>query len=180
MKYWQAGSVSLLIATLAFAGCAKKSTEQASITGTGFDSSSTPAADELAQLPQQTSVTSQQTGVEVLPVETSPVTQGVSPVAGSISRTAADMSGADAGSLTREQEIQTALKNAGFYKGPIDGKIGRGSKRAIEAFQKQNHLKSDGKVGPKTWAALESYLSGSQSATDTAPTPDDAGNNADQ
>ena len=178
MKYWQAGPVSLLLVTLAFAGCAKKSTEQASITGTGFDpSSASPASEELAQLPQQTSGTSQQMGVDALLVETSPVTHGVSPVA---AKAAQESPISDAGSLTREQEIQTALKNAGLYKGPIDGKIGRGSKRAIEAFQKQNHLKPDGKVGSKTWAALEPYLSGSESAANMAPTPDDAGNNADQ
>ncbi|MCX5693708.1 MAG: peptidoglycan-binding domain-containing protein [Candidatus Omnitrophica bacterium] len=51
-------------------------------------------------------------------------------------------------------EIQTALKNAGFYTGNVDGKIGPKSKKAIEEFQKANGLKVDGKVGPKTWEAL--------------------------
>jgi len=55
-------------------------------------------------------------------------------------------------------EIQTALKNAGFYAGTVDGKIGPKSKKAIEEFQKANNLKVDGKVGPKTWAALSKYL----------------------
>jgi peptidoglycan hydrolase-like protein with peptidoglycan-binding domain len=55
-------------------------------------------------------------------------------------------------------EIQTALKNAGFYTGTIDGKFGVMSKNAIEAFQKANNLQADGKVGPKTWAALSKYL----------------------
>ncbi len=54
-------------------------------------------------------------------------------------------------------EIQTALKNAGFYAGSIDGKIGPKSKKAIEDFQKANALKVDGKVGPKTWEALSRY-----------------------
>ena len=57
------------------------------------------------------------------------------------------------------REIQTALKNAGYYAGTVDGKIGPQSKKAIEAFQKDNNLKVDGKVGPKTWAILSSYLS---------------------
>ncbi len=56
-------------------------------------------------------------------------------------------------------EIQTALKNAGFYTGSVDGKIGPKSKKAIEAFQSANGLKADGKVGPKTWEALGKYLS---------------------
>lgn len=56
------------------------------------------------------------------------------------------------------QEIQTALKNAGYYTGLIDGKIGPLTKKAIEEFQKANGLKADAKVGPKTWAALSAYL----------------------
>lgn len=57
------------------------------------------------------------------------------------------------------QEIQLALKNAGYYSGVIDGKIGPQSKKAIEEFQKANSLKVDGKVGPKTWGVLSKYLS---------------------
>ncbi len=56
------------------------------------------------------------------------------------------------------QEIQTALKNAGFYAGNVDGKIGPKTKKAIEDFQKANGLTADGKVGPKTWAAMAKYL----------------------
>lgn len=56
------------------------------------------------------------------------------------------------------QEIQTALKNAGYYTGEIDGKIGPLSKKAIKEFQAANGLEADGKVGPKTWAVLGNYL----------------------
>jgi len=52
-------------------------------------------------------------------------------------------------SLTHE-DIQLALKNAGFYNGTIDGKIGKNTKKAIREFQKTNGLKADGVVGPKT------------------------------
>ncbi|MFA5144665.1 MAG: peptidoglycan-binding domain-containing protein [Candidatus Omnitrophota bacterium] len=55
-------------------------------------------------------------------------------------------------------EIQTALKNAGLYNGSIDGKIGPGTKKAVEEFQKDNGLKVDGKVGPKTWSLLSKHL----------------------
>jgi peptidoglycan hydrolase-like protein with peptidoglycan-binding domain len=56
------------------------------------------------------------------------------------------------------EEIQTALKNAGFYTGAIDGKIGPMTKKAIEEFQKANNLQADGKVGPKTWVVLSTHL----------------------
>jgi peptidoglycan hydrolase-like protein with peptidoglycan-binding domain len=56
------------------------------------------------------------------------------------------------------QEIQTALKNANFYTGTVDGKIGPMTKKAIEEFQKVNNLQVDGKVGLKTWAILSPYL----------------------
>ena len=56
------------------------------------------------------------------------------------------------------KEIQQALKNAGLYDGKIDGHAGPKTKKAIEAFQTQNGLKADGKVGRKTWKALSVYL----------------------
>lgn len=55
-------------------------------------------------------------------------------------------------------EIQTALRNAGYYLGKVDGKLGPMSKKAIEEFQKANGLKADGKVGPKTWGILSRHL----------------------
>jgi peptidoglycan hydrolase-like protein with peptidoglycan-binding domain len=60
--------------------------------------------------------------------------------------------------LSRNKEIQTALKNAGLYTGAIDGKIGPKTKAAIMEFQRAKGLKVDGKVGPKTWAELEKLL----------------------
>ena len=56
------------------------------------------------------------------------------------------------------KEIQTALKNANYYTGTIDGKIGPGTKKAIEEFQKANGLTPDGKVGSKTWTLLSTFL----------------------
>jgi len=56
------------------------------------------------------------------------------------------------------KQIQTALKNSGYYQGAVDGKIGKGTREAIKAFQKANNLPADGKVGKKTWAVLRDYL----------------------
>ncbi len=63
------------------------------------------------------------------------------------------------------KEIQSALKNAGYYAGTVDGKLGPKSKKAIEAFQTANGLKADGKVGPKTWEALSKHLNTSSSGS---------------
>ena len=159
MKNWKAAVWTLVGLAFIVSGCAKKSTEQASINGTGFDSVS--STEELAQLPQS-STASQQGAVEVLPIETAPITQGASPVTPSsaFSDAATGTGASSTTGLTREQQIQTALKNAGLYQGNIDGKIGPASKRAIQAFQSAHGLTADGKVGPKTWAAMEPYLSG--------------------
>ena len=54
--------------------------------------------------------------------------------------------------------VQTALKNAGYYAGSIDGKIGSKSKQAINDFQKDHELKVDGIIGRQTWSELKVYL----------------------
>jgi len=55
-------------------------------------------------------------------------------------------------------QIQAALKNAGFYKGSIDGKMGPKTKEAIKTFQRANGLKADGIVGKRTLAELKQYV----------------------
>lgn len=60
-------------------------------------------------------------------------------------------------SITAEQ-AQTALKNAGYYKGNVDGKIGDQTKIAISQFQKDHNLKADGILGQGTWTELSTYL----------------------
>lgn len=54
----------------------------------------------------------------------------------------------------RVKAVQTALKNAGFDPGPVDGKMGEKTKQAVMAFQKSRGLTPDGVVGTKTWEAL--------------------------
>lgn len=56
------------------------------------------------------------------------------------------------------RNIQLALKRANFYNGPIDGKIGEKTKKAIRDFQKANGLVADGVVGKETWSKLKPYL----------------------
>lgn len=54
--------------------------------------------------------------------------------------------------------VQTALKNAGYDPGTVDGKYSAKTASAIKDFQSDNKLAADGIVGPKTWEALEPYI----------------------
>src|SRR3989338_6290313 len=44
-------------------------------------------------------------------------------------------------------DIQKALKDAGYYTGNVDGKIGAKTRKAIKEFQSANGLNPDGVVG---------------------------------
>ncbi|MBF0384716.1 MAG: peptidoglycan-binding protein [Candidatus Omnitrophica bacterium] len=55
-------------------------------------------------------------------------------------------------------QLQQALKNAGLYKGKLDGKIGPKTLEAIKLFQTNKGLKVDGEIGRDTWEKLKSYL----------------------
>lgn len=51
--------------------------------------------------------------------------------------------------------LQTTLKELGFDPKGVDGNFGPGTKAAVIAFQQSKGLKTDGKVGPRTMAALQ-------------------------
>lgn len=51
-------------------------------------------------------------------------------------------------------QIQTRLKNWGYYNGKIDGVYGTGTFNAVKSFQKKNGLTADGVAGSQTLAAL--------------------------
>ena len=51
-------------------------------------------------------------------------------------------------------QIQTKLKNWGYYGGKVDGIYGSRTVSAVKSFQKKNGLASDGICGSKTLAAL--------------------------
>ncbi len=59
------------------------------------------------------------------------------------------------GSTGKEvSDIQSALKEWGYYKGAIDGIYGTATKNAVIAFQKKNGLAADGIAGKKTLSAM--------------------------
>lgn len=56
--------------------------------------------------------------------------------------------------------LQTALTNAGFSPGVVDGIYGNRTFNAVTAFQRANRITADGIAGPRTWALLKPYLTG--------------------
>ena len=53
-------------------------------------------------------------------------------------------------------DVQKALLRAGLDPGPVDGRLGKKTRSAVKAFQRQHHLTADGVVGERTWTALHS------------------------
>ena len=51
-------------------------------------------------------------------------------------------------------EIQSRLKNWGYYKGDVDGVYGSQTEKAVRWFQEKNGLFVDGQAGDQTLAAL--------------------------
>ena len=62
------------------------------------------------------------------------------------------------------RQIQTKLKNLGYYKSTIDGIYGNNTKSAVTAFQKSCGLKADGIAGPQTLLYLGLGSSASSSS----------------
>ncbi len=50
--------------------------------------------------------------------------------------------------------LQTRLKDLGYYKSKVDGKMGKGTVNALKEFQKAHGLKDDGVAGQATYAVL--------------------------
>jgi len=61
-------------------------------------------------------------------------------------------------------QVQTRLKNWGYYFGSVDGVYGSKTEEAVRYFQRKNGLSVDGQVGNQTLAALGLNPSGTVSA----------------
>lgn len=61
-------------------------------------------------------------------------------------------------------QIQTKLKNWGYYNGSIDGVYGSRTLSAVKRFQSRNGLSADGIAGPATLVAMGIQSSSSNSA----------------
>ena len=51
-------------------------------------------------------------------------------------------------------QVQRRLASAGFYSGPIDGVMGRGTRRAIRAFERTHGLPVDGTIHRRLLATM--------------------------
>ena len=69
-------------------------------------------------------------------------------------------------------EIQTRLKNWGYYDGAVDGIYGSRTEAAVRWFQKKNGLSVDGQVGNQTLAALGISPTNSGSSASAAQSGD--------
>lgn len=97
-------------------------------------------------------------------LSSSAVTEGAAPLTSKTSKPSGQPATKPSHSVKpSKKEIQQALKAAGFYQGPVDGKLGPQTREAIRSFQQVHGLKADGVVGRQTWEKLSPYLS-SQSA----------------
>lgn len=81
--------------------------------------------------------------------------EGMENRGGSVSSSGSDMSASTKPSV---KQIQKALKSAGLYTGAVDGKLGPKTKAAIREFQSANGLKADGVVGKRTWQKMKQYI----------------------
>ena len=120
-----------------------------------------PAARTEEKPVESTAVEAANAQKEALPAVTTPAVPSEAAVQPSMAKEPMSALKEASAEKPTPETIQRALKNAKCYQGKIDGSLGPKTKRAIEAFQKQNNLQPDGKVGPKTWERLKTYLTAS-------------------
>ena len=145
--------LTAVVFLLAFAGCAEKAEEDTTLNESTefFKEIENMAISENAESLGEQQVSNSETGAMPSQAENGPLSEVLPPEKPSI------------------QDIQQCLRNANFYAGKLDGVMGPKTKKAVESFQANNGLKSDGKVGPKTWSKLKEYYKASAVPVSAAP-----------
>jgi peptidoglycan hydrolase-like protein with peptidoglycan-binding domain len=72
------------------------------------------------------------------------------------------MTGAEGQSRDTVRNIQQELERRGYELGAVDGIYGPRTRQAVTAFQRDENLRADGRIGPQTLAALGMSESGQQ------------------
>ncbi|MCM8774961.1 MAG: peptidoglycan-binding protein [Candidatus Omnitrophica bacterium] len=145
---WNVTRIAMFLtfsALFALTGCATKSTEKRV---NKLQAQIAALTDELVRLDEALQQT--RTSLEEEQGRLQAIGAGVGPVGG--------MYRTPSGFQLPAADIQKALKNAGYYTGPIDGKIGPETREALKAFQRDNGLEADGICGRQTWEKLRVHL----------------------
>jgi len=140
----------LMIGLIALSGCASRKTGKKVDT---LQAQMNAMTDELVRLDQSI----QDTRAVIQAQEGGTASFAASPVS-SEGAMVGGMYRTPSGFEVPSVNIQKALKKAGYYDGPLDGKVGPGTRDAIRAFQRDNGLAEDGVCGRGTWAKLKNYL----------------------
>ena len=72
----------------------------------------------------------------------------------------------------RVVRLQSRLKTLGYYNGNVDGDFGAATRDAVRAFQRQNGLTVDGKVGQTTWDKINGNSKTAAPSTVATPVPE--------
>jgi len=156
---WRLGFV--LILAIAFSGCTttqtKTQNEQMETRVTGLEKNLQAKDAEIVDLQYQVKDLSSKIDTSK-PAEPDQVSQASTAQAGPVKLPEVSDNSQIIRVKVSPEKIQRTLKSAGVYTGPVDGKIGPGTKAAIIEFQKSHGLKADGVLGKKTWEELKTYL----------------------
>lgn len=156
--------LSLIFVAIALSGCAttqmKTQNDQLSARVTELEKNVQAKDAEIVDLQYQVKdLSSKMEGSKPSEDQTSPVTQeSASADQGEPVKTSIAGNSQIIRVKVSPEKVQRALKSAGVYTGPVDGKIGPGTREAIIEFQKSHGLKADGVLGRKTWEALKEFL----------------------
>lgn len=163
MWMWNARIVIVVGAAVVLSGCAGRQTRQ-----------------ELARLQSQVGLLDERVSqLERTSLSSAPgasfgdaTTEGWTSVGGTKSKAASSsvspLTVSTAPLKPSTRDIQQALKNAGFYQGAIDGKMGPLTREAVKEFQRVNGLTPDGVAGRQTWSKLRAYADLSSSSGDVS------------
>ena len=153
--------LSIFILVIAFSGCAttkmKTQNEETESRVTELEKNLQAKDAQIVDLQYQVKDLSSKIDTSK-PAESEQVSQEAAAQAGPVKQSEVSDNSQIIRVKASPEKIQRALKSAGVYTGPMDGKIGSGTKAAIIEFQKSLGLKADGVLGKKTWEELKKYL----------------------